>query len=313
MPDGAVLVLKLDEQKARAWRQAMAPGTDFGRGLLLADAIAKGAGLGNGLPRGPLIHAYSARLIPGISWLWDDTRGRLILQSRSMAETTLPSNPAAFLPACPDPKGAALVFWRNVVEMAPGEVFAPNVYITPHPHAFDPVPGRCIAGWSLTPDAPATLAVPGRGIGAVNRDAKDGSTFGIRAIVSGRPVEGRVRVVDPLKHPITGTWRQVLEVPCGGVPQKPAAVIHELRFDGAQRFSLAWQPFGNQIDVAGRYTLDPETGAFSLTLESGNLQLGTETTGVARINQAGQLEMRGWHPGNKVQGSPRLCETVYEK
>lgn len=312
--DGAALVLKLDERHATIWRQALAPATGFGSDLLTATATAGGAGLGNGLPRGPLVYVHSARMIPGSSWLWDDKGGRLILRTNDTARVAPPSpaSAPATLP-CPDPKAGAFVFWRDIVEMAPGEVFAPIVYLTQNPHSFDRIPPGCVAGWSLSPDAPAMLAASGIGVGEVNSDARERLVFTIRATVAGRAVEGRVRVVDPVKQAIVGTWHQVLEAPCGGALQKPVDIIHELVFDGAQHFSLTWEPFGNHIDFAGTYTRDRETGALSLTPESGNLQLGTGTTGIAKINDAGQLEIHGWHPGSRVKGSPQLCDTVYEK
>jgi len=187
---GALVALQLTPAATQRWREALALDAPLGTDLLSASAWVQGeSALGAGLPRGPLVYAYSARLIRGLSWRWEARQGRLLLIRQA------PLNAAPALPVCPAVRGRQLRLWTAPLELRPGQVFAPVAELVGGTAPPEHLPDSCAQHWSA--EAPALMVDPALSLGMVSPQARPGQGFVLRLRIAGQTAEGPVTIVAP--------------------------------------------------------------------------------------------------------------------
>lgn len=203
---------------------------------------------------------------------------------------------------------AALLVSAGEYELRPGAVDTVRLLASAHPGAFAPLPEGCRAAWSLPEGGPASVDA-GSGVLRVRSDAEDGAAFPLLARVAGREVRTVVRVVDPARSPLVGTWAQVGRTPCGGGAGEaaPAEPIRELRFHRDGRFSVTWIPFESYTDYWGTYRHDAASGRLRLEVEGGNsVPAGLDLEGRAEVED-GVLRLREMSLGSRTPGAEPDC------
>ncbi|RYE70380.1 MAG: hypothetical protein EOP17_00955 [Rhizobiaceae bacterium] len=190
-----------------------------------------------------------------------------------------PAAAQASEPCAPRVAGAAAVWWFEPLERPPGATISLAASWTDRPGAFQAVPQGCVTDVKVSPAGLATLGADGASL-IVADDAPSGTLIAITGRVADKTLEAQVRVVAPADAPLSGTWRQASSSCAGGTP------VRELIFRAEGRFYLTWTPFESYRDYWGRYSLDPETGAFSAEIEGGNRR-------PANLDLAGAASLEG--------------------
>ncbi|HEX2189180.1 MAG TPA: hypothetical protein VHG51_09805 [Longimicrobiaceae bacterium] len=222
--------------------------------------------------------------------------------------------PAANAPACSPPEAPLLVAFGEM-EVAPGAADTLEVFSSTHPGAVDPLPGSCRPVWSLGGDAPATIDARS-GLLRIAPDAPDGARFAVSARVGDRVATAEVRVVDPARNPLVGTWSQAGETPCTGADSAspPAEPVRELRFRGDGRFGVTWVPFESYTDYWGTYDFDPANGVLRLRVEHGNfVPDDLDLEGRAELAGPGVLYLSEVWLGSRTPGAERACRLTFHR
>ncbi|HEU0078076.1 MAG TPA: hypothetical protein VFQ76_10535 [Longimicrobiaceae bacterium] len=209
---------------------------------------------------------------------------------------------------------AALLVTPGEYEVAPGAVSTVQLLASTHPGAFAPLPGGCRPAWSLPDGGPASVDAAS-GVLRVAADAADGAAFPLLARVAGREVRTVVRVVDPARSPLVGTWAQVGRTPCGAgaAEAAPAEPIRELRFRRDGSFSVTWLPFESYTDYWGTYSHDAASGRLRLVVERGNyVPAELDLDGRAEV-QGGVLRLREMSLGSRTPGAEPSCGLRFER
>lgn len=221
---------------------------------------------------------------------------------------------AANAPSCSPPDAPLLIAFGEY-EVAPGATDTLHVFSSTRPGAIDPLPDACRPVWTLSADAPATLA-PGSGVLRVSPDADDGARFTVSARVADRTASTVVRVVDPARSPLVGTWSQASETACAAphVESPPEKPIRELRFRRNGRFSVTWIPFESYTDYWGTYTYDPGSGILRLRIEESNfLPEGLDLEGRAEVVGGDVLHLSDLWLGSRTPGAEQTCGTAFHR
>jgi hypothetical protein len=203
---------------------------------------------------------------------------------------------------------AALLVSPGEYELRPGAVDTVRLLASTHPGAFERLPDGCRAAWSLPDGGPASVDAAS-GVLRVEAGAADGAAFPLLARVAGREVRTVVRVVDPERSPLVGTWAQVGRTPCGAgaAESAPAEPIRELRFHRDGRFSVTWLPFESYTDYWGTYAHDAASGRLRLEVERGNyVPAELDLDGRAEV-QSGVLRLREMSLGERTPGGEPAC------
>lgn len=203
---------------------------------------------------------------------------------------------------------AALLVAPGEYELRPGAVDTVRLLASTHPGAFAPLPDGCRAAWSLPDGGPAAVDAAS-GVLRVTADARDGAAFPLLARVAGREVRTVVRVVDPERSPLVGTWAQAGRTPCGAgaAESAPAEPIRELRFHRDGRFSVTWLPFESYTDYWGTYGYDAASGRLRLEVERGNfVPAELDLEGRAEV-EGGVLRLREMSLGDRTPGGEPAC------
>ncbi|MEW5927151.1 MAG: hypothetical protein AB1941_06695 [Gemmatimonadota bacterium] len=234
---------------------------------------------------------------------------RLVVALAALAACAGNAVPAA--PPCVPPDAPLLVS-PGEYELRPGTVDSVRLHVSRFPGAFEPLPEGCRPVWSLPEGGPAGVDERS-GVLRVAPDAPDGTAFPLLARVGGREVRTVVRVVDPARSPLVGTWAQTGETPCGGAESAPAAPIRELQFRRDGTFGVTWVPFETYRDYWGTYTYDAASGRLRLTVEHGNfVPADLDPDGTAEIED-GVLRLRDmWLGSRNPTGGPR-CGLRFER
>jgi hypothetical protein len=86
-----------------------------------------------------------------------------------------------------------------------------------------------------------------------------------------RIVSNDVYIETRESNPLKGSWRQVSEIPCDGLPDRaPHTTMQELRFHNDGTFSATRSPFEIYKDYWGFYTFNRPQGRMSLGIRHGN-------------------------------------------
>jgi hypothetical protein len=200
-------------------------------------------------------------------------------------------------PPCVGPDVPLLVA-PGEYELRPGAVDTVQLFASPHPGAFQPLPG-----------GPASVDAR-LGILRVAPHAADGAAFPLLASVAGREVRTVVRVVDPARSPLVGIWTQVGRTACGaaGAESAPADTIRELRFHRDGRFSVTWMPFESYTDYWGTYTHDAGSGRLLLVVAGGNsVPAELDLDGRAEVGTGGVLRLAEMWLGSRAPGGEPFC------
>ena len=209
---------------------------------------------------------------------------------------------------------AALLVAPGEYELRPGSVDTVRLLASARPGAFEPLPAGCRAAWSLPDGGPASVDA-GSGVLRVADDARDGAAFPLLARVAGREVRTVVRVVDPARSPLVGSWAQVGRTPCGAgaAESAPAEPILELRFHRDGRFSVTWIPFESYTDYWGTYSHDAGSGRLRLEVERGNhVPAELDLDGRAEVRD-GVLRLREMSLGSRTPGGEPACGMRFQR
>lgn len=305
------VLLKLNEAAAQRWREDLKAGTPRWSAMLGARANVRGFIVM--VPQGVLLESHSARLLPGAAWLWDARAATLLLVMPG-GNAPAPAEAPALPPGvdCALFNTGRLLFWFDDRDVQAGELLASQPALVRAPHDFVVVPAACIGGWRLSPGAPAAMDAVS-GIGMVAQDAKDGTTFTLIAQVGAQTVQGKMRVVDPVKHPLRGLWRQTREIACGtGAQRVPPQPLHELRFRSNGNFSATWTPFESYIDYEGSFIYDPASGILNLAVTGGNnLPVDRKIVARTRLDAGGRLIVSVLPGGSRNPTDAGVCEMIF--
>lgn len=308
--DGRLLSLQLQGDAALRWSSALAlrdEGGGLGGELLAGRAVVRTPLFGSGLPDGLFLWSSSARLVEPPSWRWYPP-ATLVLQA--------PLPGPATAAACAVATRGALVLWLGVRDVAPGQLLATGVFVSPNAHTFEPLPRHCSVLWELEAGAPALLPDARVGVLMVQPDAPTGRFFTLRARLGTQMIEGQARVVRPSRDSLVGSWHQISEATCARhLLRAPLDAVQELRLDRDGVFSMTWGAPASRPDVAGRYALD-DAGVVTFSIEHG-AQQGTAAKAHVYVTDAGRLELIDWDPGSRpgTPPAPRepLCELWFQR
>jgi hypothetical protein len=178
-----------------------------------------------------------------------------------------------------------------------------KVKLTPEanlaPFGTQPLPARCLSGWSVT--GPAKLS-PDRSSLTIDSDAPVGSIVTIGFNHGGKPVKAQLRVIGRDEIVLTGRWSQTGVEGCEGVE-----TVGELEFSPGNGFSVTFQPFETYRDYWGSYAFDPASGAISFKVEGGNFTpSGLDLEGRAERSEAG-LTLRDVFLGSRYGPPQKDC------
>lgn len=305
------VLLTLNEPAAQRWRDALKAESSLWSAMLGAQATVRGFVVM--VSQGVLLDSHSARLMSVPTWLWDANAATLMLVMPGGAATAPITSPAAPpMVDCSLFNTDRLVFWFGERDTQAGEVLASQPVLVRRPHDLVPVPPACINAWRLSADAPAVIDALS-GIGVVSQDARDGATFTLIAQVGAQMAQGKMRVVDPAKHPLRGLWRQTQEIACGtGLQRVPLKPLHELRFLSSGNFSATWTPFESYIDYEGTFNYDPAKGELQLLVTGGNdLPAQSKIVASARLEPPGRLIVSALPGGSRNLTDAGVCEMVF--
>ncbi|HEX8274322.1 MAG TPA: hypothetical protein VF615_16920 [Longimicrobiaceae bacterium] len=231
----------------------------------------------------------------------------ILLAMASCAGNAVPAAP----PPCTLPEGALLVS-PGEYELRPGTVDSVRLLVSRFPGAFESLPDGCRPAWSLPEGGPASVDARS-GVIRIAPDAPDGTAFPLLARVGGREVRTTVRVVDPARSPLVGTWAQTGETPCGAAEAAPAEPIRELQFRRDGTFGVTWMPFESYQDYWGAYTHDAASGRLKLMVQGGNfVPEELDLDGVAEI-KGGVLRLREMWLGSRTPGGAPRCGMRFER
>ena len=211
-------------------------------------------------------------------------------------------------PPCVGPDVPLLVA-PGEYELRPGAIDTVQLFASTRPGAFQPLPAGCRPAWSLPDGGPASVDAR-LGVLRVAPHAADGAAFPLLARVAGREVRTTVRVVDPARSPLVGTWAQVGRTACGaaGAESAPADTIRELRFHRDGRFSVTWMPFESYTDYWGTYTHDAGSGRLLLVVAGGNsVPAELDLDGRAEVGTGGVLRLAEMWLGSRTPGGEPFC------
>ncbi|MBF0325808.1 MAG: hypothetical protein HQL42_12165 [Alphaproteobacteria bacterium] len=304
----ARVILRLKEPAAKAWRTVLAPKGKLATALTGGKLVLRpNAG---SLPKAPLLPSHSAGNNSNHAWHWDASSATLHIDP---ADPTLGTADAR----CPTPERGGPIFWLDTLEVAPGALITPSAYWTPRPGIYDPIAQACLTGWSLSEGARAVMHA-GLGLVITAPDAPEGAIFDISARVAGHSqhitVRGAVRVTDPARHPLAGTWSETQEKLCsGGDWRKSAEPIGELVFKANGAFTLARVPFESYFDYWGTYRHAPASGALTLNITGGNrIPSERSAKGRGRIMPSGELLLEGLPPWSAEAGGA-VCSRLFRR
>jgi hypothetical protein len=102
--------------------------------------------------------------------------------------------------------------------------------------------------------------------------------------------------------PWHGTWRESLQLPCGGGAEvAPAQAIEEVIFDPEGGLSVTWEPFETYVDYRGTHAFSPGDGTVELDVERVNyVPTDVDAAGTFAV-EGGELVLR-----DMWLGSPKL-------
>jgi hypothetical protein len=153
-------------------------------------------------------------------------------------------------------------------------------------------PLDCASDWTVSDPRLATLADDRESV-RIAADAPPGATVTISYRIKGMTVGAPLTVVARDAFVLTGRRGQRSAEGCDA-PEP----VRELEFTADGRFSVTFHPFETYKDYWGRYTLDPATGALSLTVEGGNDRPASlDLEGKARLSGDGALLLEGLYLG----------------
>lgn len=231
----------------------------------------------------------------------------ILLAMASCAGNAVPPVP----PPCILPEGALMVS-PGEYELRPGTVDSVRLFVSRFPGAFEPLPEGCRPAWSLPEGGPASVDAR-TGVLRIAPDAPDGTAFPLLARVGDREVRTVVRVVDPARSPLVGTWTQTGETACGGAESAPAEPIRELQFRRDGTFGVTWMPFESYRDYWGTYTYDAASGRLRLVVQGGNfVPADLDPEGTAEL-EGGVLRLRDMWLGSRAPGGAPRCALRFER
>lgn len=178
------------------------------------------------------------------------------------------------------------------------------------PHSL---PESCRPLWSLSAGAPASIS-RADGVLQIAPDAPDGVVFRVSAELDDRTVETAVRVVDPLRNPLVGTWKQSAGTPCDSTMHVPPAEegVRELIFRANGSFTVTWFPFESYTDYWGTYAYQGDSGGLSLQVTGGNHVPGNlDPEGIARFPAPRELELVDLSLGSRTGSAIAFCRATF--
>jgi hypothetical protein len=216
------------------------------------------------------------------------------------------SNPGA-ADACAIPPGANF-YWPGPNEVAPGE----RVRLRPswlRGPGSDQLPQGCVR-WSIPP-AIGAISADGSAL-EVSPTAEDGAKATLSARLGTDSIPIQLRVVDPKKHPLFGTWRQQ-SANCPPHHGRPYDLVGELAFGGGGRFSMTWSPFESFVDYLGSYDYDPRSHRLKMAVDGGDTTpKHARLEGLAVRKANGALELRGISFGESpMPAAPPSCVLTF--
>jgi hypothetical protein len=191
----------------------------------------------------------------------------------------------------PDPRQAGaclgvggLMLWDKMQEVAPGQFKQVELLRVRMPGSVQALPPACVDAWEV--DQAAIASIDQGGLLRIHQGAPDGTPVRVTAIVGEQRISGTLRVTDPSRHALTGSWTQASEQVCDGAAQRaPSEPIRELVFDAAGAFSVTLRPFEVYQDYRGEYRHDPAGGALALSKPKGNkVPPGLQLQGSAQVS-----------------------------
>ncbi len=126
--------------------------------------------------------------------------------------------------------------------------------------------------YSMDPRPDASID-PYSGVLTISPEARAGTHFRVYADIENgrRIVSNDVYVETRASNPLQGSWRQVGEIACDGLWERPAqTIMQELRFRNDGTFTATWFPFESYKDYWGFYSFDKPRGRMSLGIRAGN-------------------------------------------
>lgn len=304
----ARVILRLKEPAAKTWRAALAPKGELSIALLGGTlALRPNA---DSLPKALLLSSTSAGNAANHAWLWDAS-------TASLQTDPVDPAPGAAEARCPMPDRGGPLLWLDTLEVQPGALIAPSAYWTTRPGNYGRIPPACVSGWALSDGARAVIHA-GLGLVVTAPDAPEGATFEISARIAGQSrdvrASGSVRVTDPARHPLAGTWAEVQEKPCkGGAWRKPAEPMGELVFKADGAFTLVRVPFERYFDYWGTYHHAPASGELTLKITGGNrIPSERSAKGKARVMPSGELLLEDLPPWDAKSGGA-VCSRRFRR
>jgi hypothetical protein len=300
----ARVILRLKEPAASDWRAALDPKGEYATALLGGKLALRPAG---SLPKTPLLSSLSAENTAKHAWVWNASSAALHIDPEE----------AAAAARCPTWSGGGPILWLDTLEVPPGTLIAPSAYWTTRPGSYDRIAPACLTGWGLSEGARAAMHA-GLGLVITAPDAPDGTTFEISARVAGQSrdvtVRGAVRVTDPDRHPLAGSWAEIQEKSCkGGAWRRPAEPIGELVFKADGAFTLVRVPFESYFDYWGTYRHASASGALTLKITGGNrIPSERSAKGRARIMPSGELLLEDLPPWDAEAGGA-VCSRLFRR
>ena len=131
---------------------------------------------------------------------------------------------------------------------------------------------RTAVRYSMDPRPDASID-PYSGILTISPEARAGTRFRVYADVENgrRLVSNDVYIETRESNPLQGSWRQVSEIACDGLWERPPrTTMQELRFRNDGTFTATWIPFETYKDYWGFYTFNKPQGRMSLGIRAGN-------------------------------------------
>ncbi|WP_291079228.1 hypothetical protein [Hyphomonas sp.] len=210
--------------------------------------------------------------------------------------------------ACPDMGQKAYFFWMEPRSVEPGDAVALFPYWTDMPGGYNRLPPGCLGDLGVYPEGTAAFSrqEDGLAIATIGPDVQAGTRLRLDGAYNGHGLTGLVEVFRAADNPLVGTWRQE------GRDCVSGSAVQELVFTGGGDFSVTWTPFEVYKDYWGSYTFDAQTGAISLTVESGNqLPEDVMPSGIATVSD-GRLVFDGVSLGTP-RSAAEACHGAFTK
>lgn len=253
------------------------------------------------------------QLLRGLVFVLSVTEAFCAFSQASDTHTDRTTVPASR--ACPPVSPVRLLLWFGVRELKPGTSLDLRVLHMKASHDYEEIPRECVSDWKSSVPALAQIDAKTGG-GRIRADGADGSVLTVSAHVGPHAVSAPLRVVDAVRHPLMGTWRQTQEIICGNSRREKACTpIGELRFSAAGAFSLTRTPFERYIDYSGSYRFDEQQKTLALTISSGNRKPDINTFNAkAHLTEAGELQVAQLpDPAGDANpsGAPSACDMIF--